>query len=146
MKKTVMQVMEATAAKCGSQPALGYKKEGVYSTLDWNEYRKRVRLLARGFMKLGLEPGQGVAILGYNCPEWLIADVAAIYAGGFPAGIYTTSSAEQCQYIAEHSDSAIAVVENAEQLAKFDLPDCYRALAGKKLKQVEPWGAAGKPA
>lgn len=27
-------------------------------------------------------------------------------------------------------------------LAKFDLPDCYRALAAKQLQQVEPWGAA----
>jgi hypothetical protein len=26
-------------------------------------------------------------------------------------------------------------------LAKFDLPDCYRALAAKQLRQVEPWGA-----
>ena len=28
-------------------------------------------------------------------------------------------------------------------LASFDLPDCYRALEAKKLKQVEPWGASG---
>ena len=26
-------------------------------------------------------------------------------------------------------------------LEKFDLPDCYRALAAKKLRQIEPWGA-----
>lgn len=27
-------------------------------------------------------------------------------------------------------------------LAKFDLPDCYRALEAKKIRQVDPWGAA----
>lgn len=27
-------------------------------------------------------------------------------------------------------------------LITFDLPDCYRALAAKKLRQIEPWGAA----
>jgi len=69
----------------------------------------------------------GVAIIGENCPQWFICDVAAIYAGGVPAGIYTTNSAEQCLYIAENSDASIAVVENEEQLAKFkevekDLP------------------------
>jgi dienelactone hydrolase len=26
-------------------------------------------------------------------------------------------------------------------LERFDLPDCYRALEGKKLRQIEPWGA-----
>ena len=26
-------------------------------------------------------------------------------------------------------------------LARFDLPDCYRALATKALRQIDPWGA-----
>ncbi|MBI5383459.1 MAG: acetylxylan esterase [Verrucomicrobia bacterium] len=30
-------------------------------------------------------------------------------------------------------------------LARFDLPDCYRELLAKKLRQIEPWGANGKP-
>ena len=30
-------------------------------------------------------------------------------------------------------------------LKSFDLPDCYRALEPRKLKQIEPWGANGKP-
>lgn len=29
-------------------------------------------------------------------------------------------------------------------LKSFDLPDCYRALASKKLKQVEPWGSTAE--
>lgn len=29
-------------------------------------------------------------------------------------------------------------------LKSFDLPDCYRALAAKGLKQVEPWGPSGE--
>ncbi len=118
-KKTVMEVFEETAAKRSSAPALKVKRGGSWQTTTWSQYRDAVRLAARGFMKLGLESGQGVSIIGFNCPEWMIADVAAIYAGGFPAGIYTTNSPEQCQYIAEHSDSAVAVVENATQLAKF---------------------------
>ncbi|MBK6696545.1 MAG: AMP-binding protein [Myxococcales bacterium] len=48
-----------------------------------------------------------------------MADLAAIYAGGFPAGIYTTNTPDQCQYIADHSDSAVVVVEDQAQLAKF---------------------------
>jgi pimeloyl-ACP methyl ester carboxylesterase len=27
-------------------------------------------------------------------------------------------------------------------LMHFDLPDCYQELADKKLRQIEPWGAA----
>jgi hypothetical protein len=31
-------------------------------------------------------------------------------------------------------------------LAKFDLPDCYRELEKKQLRQIEPWGAMAEPA
>jgi long-subunit acyl-CoA synthetase (AMP-forming) len=126
-KRTVMQVMESTAKVHGEKPALRHKQGGTWRTTTWAEYRNHARAAAKSLIKLGLEPGKGVAIIGFNCPQWAIADVATIYAGGAPAGIYTTNSADQCKYIAGHSEAQVAVVENREQLAKFkevwkDLP------------------------
>ncbi len=118
-KRTVMQVMEQTSSKHGDKPALRHKKGGTWHDTSWAEYRNQVRAAAKSLIQLGLEPGKGVAIIGFNCPQWAIADVATIYAGGCPAGIYTTNSAEQCQYVAGHSDAQVAIVENREQLAKF---------------------------
>ncbi|MCC6624068.1 MAG: AMP-binding protein [Deltaproteobacteria bacterium] len=118
-KRTVMQVFDDAARMWPSLPALKQKRGGQWRDTTWGEYHARVKQVAKAFIKLGLEPGQGVAIIGYNSPEWFFADVAAIYAGGVPAGIYTTSSAEQCQYITDHCDASIVVVENKEQLAKF---------------------------
>jgi long-subunit acyl-CoA synthetase (AMP-forming) len=66
-----------------------------------------------------VQPGTGVSIIGWNSPEWFFADIAAIYAGGFSAGIYTTNSPEQCQYITDHCDAAVAVAQNAEHADKF---------------------------
>lgn len=119
MSRTVMDVLEQTARDYGIQPAMKVKRDGRWKTTTWREYRDQTRLVARGFIALGLEPGKGVSIIGYNCPQWFLADVGAIYAGGVPAGIYTTNSPEQCHYIAEHCEAQIAVVENEEQLAKF---------------------------
>jgi hypothetical protein len=31
-------------------------------------------------------------------------------------------------------------------LARFDLPDCYRVLEAKGLRQIEPWGAMAEKA
>ncbi|MFO0749174.1 MAG: AMP-binding protein [Myxococcota bacterium] len=123
-KRTVMQVFDDAARMWPSLPALKVKRpagkpDARWQELTWQDYHAKVRLAAKAFIKLGLEPGQGVSIIGYNCPEWFIADIGAIYAGGVPAGIYTTSSAEQCQYITDHCDAAIVVAENQEHLAKF---------------------------
>ena len=45
------------------------------------EYETEVRTVARAFLKLGLERYNSVGILGFNSPQWFIADIAAIYAG-----------------------------------------------------------------
>jgi len=119
MDRTIPAVLESTADSWGPRPAMVVRRGGEWQTITWEEYIRRVRLAARGMISLGLEPGRGVIIIGYNRPEWFIANLAAICAGGIPAGIYTTSTPHQCAYIATHADAMIAVVENDEQLAKL---------------------------
>jgi long-subunit acyl-CoA synthetase (AMP-forming) len=119
MAKRVHEVFENTVRKYGHQVALRTKRNGRWEGKTWRSYYDDTRRVAKAFIRLGLEPKKGVSLIGYNCPEWLIADVAAIFCGGYPAGIYTTSSPEQVRYIAHHSDSQIAVAENAQQAKKF---------------------------
>lgn len=119
MSQTVMQEFAQTVAQYGDKPALKHKENGRWVNTSFAEYYQQVQQAARGFMHLGLEPGRAVSIIGFNCREWLIADLAAIAAGGTPAGIYTTSSPELCAYVAGHCKAQIVVVENAEHLEKF---------------------------
>ncbi|MBQ0719866.1 MAG: AMP-binding protein [Gammaproteobacteria bacterium] len=119
MAQTVMAVMEASAAKGAALPALRTKNHGQWQTTTWAEYRAETRLVARALMALGLGPKEGVIIIAENCHQWFIGNIAAIYSGAIPVGIYTTSSPEQCQYIAENCDARIAIVDNSAQLAKL---------------------------
>ncbi len=119
MARTIGEVLTGTAEAHGQRPAMRHKKDGAWHDISWNDYASDARKVAKAFIKLGLGPGAGVSIIGYNCPQWFMADIGAILAGGVPAGIYTTCSPEQCQYITEHCDADVVVVENAEQLAKF---------------------------
>lgn len=93
--------------------------DGKRTIYTYREYEQIVRTVAKAFLKLGLERYHSVCILGFNSPEWFIADLAAIYAGGFATGIYTTNSPEACQYCAEHSQANIIVVEDTKQLEKI---------------------------
>ncbi|XP_014609244.1 PREDICTED: long-chain-fatty-acid--CoA ligase ACSBG2 isoform X1 [Polistes canadensis] len=98
-----------------SQPGL----DGTNTTYTYKQYETEVRTVAKAFLKLGLQRYHSVCILGFNSPQWFISDIAAIYAGGFAAGIYTTNSAEACQYCAQHSRANIIVVEDSKQLEKI---------------------------
>lgn len=115
----IHEAFEQTARARGDAPALMHKQNGRWETITWRDYREQVRLAARAIIALGVKPGEHVTLLGFNCAEWFIADIAAMAAGAVPAGIYTTNTPEQCRYIADHCSARVAFVENDEQLAKF---------------------------
>ncbi len=152
MKQTVMAAMKTTVEKFGDKTALKMKINGNWQATTWQKYYDQVKTTARAFMALGLETGKAVSILGNNCPQWFISDMAGIFAGAVPGGIYTTNSPEQCHYISSHSEANIAVVEDAEQLAKFKeirdrLPDLKAIVlmnGSDPDDQVYAWGDLAK--
>jgi long-subunit acyl-CoA synthetase (AMP-forming) len=117
--KTLMQVLDAAVEKAGAHVALRVKKKGTWESITWRGYRDECRKVAKALLACGVRKTEGVAIIGYNCPEWVFADVGAILAGAMPAGIYTTSSPEQCQYITHHCDARVAFAENEAHAKKF---------------------------
>lgn len=116
--QTIPQLLMARAEELGPRTAMRVKEMGLWQDISWETYGRQARQAAMGFAALGLKPGQTVAIIGENCPQWLYGDLGAMAAGGVSVGIYTTNAAEECAYILEHSEARIYVVENEEQLDK----------------------------
>jgi long-chain-fatty-acid--CoA ligase ACSBG len=58
------------------------RRDGELQNWSYNEYLRDITSVAKAFLLLGLEGHNGVAIWGFNSPEWFIADIAAIFAGG----------------------------------------------------------------
>ncbi|KAK1174416.1 long-chain-fatty-acid--CoA ligase ACSBG2-like [Acipenser oxyrinchus oxyrinchus] len=141
---TVHQMFQHAVEQYGETPALAVKKEGQWATLTFREYYNECRLAAKSFLKLGLERYHGVGILGFNSPEWFIADIGSILAGGLAVGIYTTNSPEACQYVADNCEANVLVVENHKQLTKIlqvkdQLPHLKAIVQYKdELKEKQP--------
>ena len=96
------------------------KRGGAWRGTTWKTYAAEVRRAARALVSLGFQKGQRVCILGNNRPEWAILDLAAMAAGGAPAGIYTTCSKEEVQYIVHHAEAPVVLVENRDQWEKIN--------------------------
>ncbi|MCW5723964.1 MAG: long-chain fatty acid--CoA ligase [Maricaulaceae bacterium] len=108
-------------------PAWFFHDGSGWRPKSWAGYAAETRKAARALAALGVRPGQAVAILGANRPEWVIMAAAAMMAGGMPAGIYWTSAPPEIAYILNHSEAPVALAETAEQAAliaqmKGDLP------------------------
>ena len=98
--------------------AMRYKYLGIWRDITWAEYLENVRHTCLGLKSLGIDRGDRVAVIGENRPEWLFSDLAAMAAGAVTVGIYTTSSAHQCEYVVGHSGSKVFIAEDEEQLDK----------------------------
>ena len=111
----------------------------IFST---QEFFSRTAALAVGLEKLGLKRGDRVMLLSENRPEWHMADLAVVDLGAVDAPVYGTLTPEQIAYQATDSGSVAAVVENAEQMAKFlEIRDSCPEL--RHLIQIEGQTADG---
>ena len=88
-------------------------------TLTWAQVRQQVLELAAGFIALGLAPGECVALMMPNRAEHVLADFGAVHAGGLPVTFYATLAAEQVGFIAGDCAARIAVLDGADQLARW---------------------------
>ena len=70
--------LKRASKKYASKPALCVKRGGKWLQMNFLEYYDTVIQAAKSLIKLGVEPYHGVCILGFNAPEWHIADLAAI--------------------------------------------------------------------
>ncbi len=100
------------------QVALRVKRFGVWQEITWREYYLSVQATAHALSYLGASPGDHIAILSENRPEWLYVDLAAQSIGARSVGIYQTNPAVDVAYIVNHSQSAILFCEDQEQVDK----------------------------
>ena len=136
---TIPARLFARADRTPDKPAYYVRQGGAWQATSWRGYADGVRAAAKSLIALGFQPQDKVTILGFNRPEWVLMDVAAMAAGGVPAGIYTTSSPAEVQYITSHTEAPVILVEDHGQWEKVkevrdQLPD---------LKHVVLMGGAG---
>lgn len=95
-----------------SRPAYFRKEQGAWKATSWEVYANQIRRAGKAMIALGVAPGGTVCILGFTRPEWVIFDIACMAIGGVPAGIYTTSSPEECTYILNHAEASLLLIED----------------------------------
>jgi len=85
----------AAAAASGKPDLLISKVAGVWKPISASDFDFAVRSLSLGLNALGIQPGDRVAILSENRPEWAMADFAILCAGALSVPIYPTLPANQ---------------------------------------------------
>ncbi|HEX6856085.1 MAG TPA: AMP-dependent synthetase/ligase [Streptosporangiaceae bacterium] len=120
--RTLCGELAVTADSFGELPAYSDRDGtgGPWQTITWAETRGLALDLAAGLIALGLQPGERVAMMLPNRLEHVLADYAAVHAGGVPVTFYATLAPDQIAYQAADCDARIAVLDGADQLARWE--------------------------
>jgi long-chain acyl-CoA synthetase len=101
-----------------AHPAVQFKAADRWVPRTHADVEADVAALAATLEELGLRPGDRLAILAENRPEWLVADYAGLCLGAVTSPLYSTLPANQLQPILADNGARIVVVSTAEQLEK----------------------------
>jgi long-chain acyl-CoA synthetase len=107
------------ASASGKPDLLLSKVGGVWKPISAKDFGFTVRALSLGLNTLGIQPGDRVAILSENRPEWAMSDYAILCAGAWSVPIYPTLPAHQIAPLLTDSGARAIFVSSLEQLGKF---------------------------
>ena len=99
--------------------ALKYKRDERWVDVTVPQFRDTVRHFATGLRLLGVKPGDRVAILSENRPEWAIGDFAILANAAITVPIYPTLLGWQIEYILNDSGAVAVICSTEEQLQKI---------------------------
>src|ERR1041384_7400365 len=121
----------AAVSRHNKEDALNHRSDGKWHNIPAATFIERVKDVALGLTALGISPGDRVALLSENRPEWSIADLAILSLGAINVPIYTTQALEQIDYILSDS-GARAIFISTRRLYKHAQP----VLAKKRLERL----------
>src|SRR5207247_3633161 len=86
-------------AKHNKPDAVSEKRDHEWAHVSAQDFIQRVRHIALGLKDLGIEPGDRIALISENRPDWSIADLAILSVGAVTAPFYSTQAIYQIQFI-----------------------------------------------
>lgn len=119
------------------------KRTKEWVGITWDEMVADVQAMAGYLHSKGVRPGDRVAILSENRPEWFVTDMATQILGAVNVSLYTTLPAAQVGFILADSGSKVFITSTSIQLRKAEsvydeCPDLEGVVAMSELRGEHP--------
>ncbi len=113
--KTIIRLFEESVEKFSGNTFLWEKKTDVFEPLTYAQTREEVYKLSAGLIHLGLSKGDKIALLSEGRNDWIIAELAILYAGAIniPLSIKLEES-NDLVFRLKHSESKYIIVSGAQ--------------------------------
>lgn len=133
----LVQMFFTRAREGGEQPVLWRRGSGGWEALSWGETARQVAAFATALRARGIAPGDRVAIVSENRPEFAIADLAIMAAGAVTVPTYTTNTVRDHLHVLQNS-GARAVIVSTARLARGVVEAALQADRCRLVIGMEP--------
>ena len=116
--KTVPQMFQHLVSEKPNLKTFYTKTDNKWEGIELIDLQVMVEDFANGLKNLGINDNDKVAIIGANSRKWAISDYAISHIRAVSVPVYPTLIPTQSQYVVEHSESKIAIVQDEVQLDK----------------------------
>ena len=104
-----------------NKSALVTKYNGTWQAMSTKEYIDKANSVSRALLKMGVQKNDKIAVISStNRTEWNIMDIGILQVGAQNIPIYPTISAEDYEYVLNHSESIYCFVSDTEVLEKVN--------------------------
>ncbi|MBG9946032.1 AMP-binding protein [Brevibacillus formosus] len=114
---TIGNMLDDTASKYQEKEALVYHERGLRYT--FGEFQAICNQAARGFMSLGIQKGENIAIWATNVPEWVISQFATAKMGGVLVTVNTSYRVHELEYLLRQSESTTLLLIDSYRDANY---------------------------
>ncbi len=90
----------------------GFKKDGEWSHISWNEASNLVQDLSVGLHEIGVRKNDKISIIAENSYKWCVVDLAIISLGAITVPGYTTSNEDEIFYLLSHSEASVVFLNS----------------------------------
>ena len=116
---TIPRLVAHHAQNSPDAAAFREKEFGIWQSWTWRQTAAEIDALALGFLDIGVNAGDHIAIIGRNRPYLYWAMVAAQSVGAIPVPLYQDAVAEEMAYVIEHCSARFIVAQDQEQVDKI---------------------------
>ena len=109
---------EGLFARCKRDPGgvIALQRQGdVFQPVTAAVFAERVRLRARGLLRLGVRSGERVVLMAPNSLDWAIMDFAILSIGAITVPLYPTFSPREIHYVLGDSGAGLILLESARE-------------------------------
>ena len=117
---------------------------GTWDTFSTQQYVDHINIVSRGLLRLGVKPGDKIALISNNRHEWNMMDIGIMQVGAIGVPVYPTISHDDYRYIFNHSEIKYCFVSCEEIYLKVkaireDVPTLKEVFSFNLIPEAVNW-------